>query len=49
MSEDQQNAVREFIYFIQETGQLSGDDMGFLKGSYYDFKKFYSELEQVSK
>jgi len=45
MNKDQQDAIREFIYFIQETGQLGGDDMAFLKGSYYDFKKFYSELK----
>ena len=44
MSEEEQNAVREFIYFIQETGQLGGDDTAFLKGAYYDFKKLYTEL-----
>ena len=44
MSEEEQNAVREFIYFIQQTGQLSSDDTAFLKGAYYDFKKFYTEL-----
>ena len=46
MTDEQQDAVREFIYFIQETGELSGGDIVFLKGSYYDFKKFYSELDK---
>tara|TARA_R110000772_G_scaffold45257_2_gene103816 strand:+ start:447 stop:590 length:144 start_codon:yes stop_codon:yes gene_type:complete len=40
MSELENKAVREFVYFIQQTGQLSGDDVEFLKSAYYDFKEF---------
>lgn len=30
--------LREFVYFIAETGQLSGQDNDFIKAMYYDFK-----------
>ncbi len=36
--EDELKAVRDFIYFVTETGQLSGQDNDFLKAMYYDFK-----------
>lgn len=39
MSEEQLAAVREYIYFIVETGQLSGSDNEFIKAMYYDFKE----------
>ena len=38
MSEEQQKAVRDFIYFVVETGQLSGADNDFLKAMYFEFK-----------
>ena len=38
MSEEQQEAVSDFIYFVVETGQLCGADNVFLKAMYYEFK-----------
>ena len=38
MNKEQLTAVRDFIYFVLETGQLSGEDIVFLKAMYYDFK-----------
>ncbi len=38
MSEEQLKAVRDFIYFVTETGEFSGQDNAFLKALYYDFK-----------
>ena len=38
MDEEQLKAIRDFIYFVVESGQLSGDDNDFIKAMYYDFK-----------
>ena len=38
MSEEQLKAIRDFIYFVSETGQLSGEDDDFIKAMYYEFK-----------
>ena len=38
MNEEQLSAIREFIYFIEQTGELSGMDQDFLKAMYYEFK-----------
>jgi hypothetical protein len=46
MSEEQQKVLRDFIYFIEESGELSGNDIAFLKGSYYDFKKYQKEIKE---
>ena len=39
MSDDQLEAVRDFIHYITETGQLSGEDNDFVKAMYYDFRE----------
>jgi len=46
MSNEQEEAVRQFIYFIEQVGELSGDEINFLKANYYDFKKFFIELNK---
>ncbi len=38
MSEEQLEAVRDFIHFVTETGEFSGQDNDFLKAMYYEFK-----------
>ena len=47
MSNEQEEAVREFIYFIQETGELRGSDSDFLKANYYDFKEWFKNKTTV--
>ena len=43
MSDIQLKAIREFIYFVEQTGELSGKDADFLKAMYYDFKIEYKD------
>ena len=38
MSEEQLKAIRDFIYFVTETGEFSGQDNDFLKAMYYALK-----------
>jgi len=44
MDKEQKAVVREFIYFVLATGQLSGKDMGFLEEMGIEFDKHYSEM-----
>lgn len=37
MSEHDKKLIRDFIFFIVETGQLSGGDNDFIKAMYYEF------------
>ncbi len=37
MSEEQLMAVRKFIHFVVETGELSGGDNDFIRAMYYEF------------
>jgi len=43
MSEEQLKAVRDFIYFVTETGEFSSPDNDFLKAMYYDFRKISNQ------
>lgn len=43
MTEPEKRLIRDFIYFIVETGQLSGEDNDFIKAMYYDFLNFKKE------
>jgi hypothetical protein len=38
MSEEQLKAIRDFIYFVVNTGEFSSQDNDFLEAMYYDFK-----------
>ena len=42
MTREQESAVREFIYFVLATGQLSVEDMNFLTEMGVEFDAFYS-------
>ena len=44
MNEEQLKAIRDYIHFIVETGQLSGEDNVFIKAMYYDFKQETKKL-----
>ena len=43
MSEEELKAVRDFIYFVIETGQLNGADTSFLRSMYFYFKLLSKE------
>lgn len=48
MSKEQEDAVRDFVYFVLATGQLSGDDMNFIKEMAVEFAKLQSELNSTT-